>query len=132
MSIDRTTATIPDIELYNKRPLLNPETKSKWVTALRSGKYEQGKTLLSEHNKYCCLGVLVCIRDYPIEYKFNDTRIFCYDYDCGIPPEADEYSIFGALGNFTGFYINNYDNLARLNDSGYSFEEIADIIEKHF
>lgn len=30
----------------------------KWVKALRSGKYEQGKSYLKKDNKYCCLGVL--------------------------------------------------------------------------
>lgn len=41
-----------------------PTTKQKnlvkkWVAALRSGKYKQGKGVLrSEKGKYCCLGVL--------------------------------------------------------------------------
>jgi len=32
--------------------------KKRWVEALRSGKYEQGKfTLISPNRKFCCLGV---------------------------------------------------------------------------
>lgn len=39
---------------------MNPEIKTKWVEALRSGKYKQGKKSLRsrEGDKYCCLGVL--------------------------------------------------------------------------
>jgi len=38
---------------------MNKRIKSKWLKALRSGKYEQGKyNLRDSENKYCCLGVL--------------------------------------------------------------------------
>jgi hypothetical protein len=38
---------------------MNKEIKEKWINALRSGKYEQGKSQLrSLSNKFCCLGVL--------------------------------------------------------------------------
>lgn len=38
---------------------MNPEIKKKWVDALRSGKYTQGRGYLrDENNRFCCLGVL--------------------------------------------------------------------------
>lgn len=38
---------------------MNLELIRKWVDALRSGKYEQGRLALrSKDDKYCCLGVL--------------------------------------------------------------------------
>lgn len=37
---------------------MNPAVKKKWVAALRSGEYEQGRELLREGNRFCCLGVL--------------------------------------------------------------------------
>ena len=39
---------------------MDPELKKKWIEALRSGKYKQGKNRLhrAEDNSYCCLGVL--------------------------------------------------------------------------
>ena len=37
---------------------MDPVLKKKWVAALRSGKYEQGKEALRNGDKYCCLGVL--------------------------------------------------------------------------
>lgn len=37
---------------------LDPAIKAKWVAALRSGTYVQGKTRLRFNDEYCCLGVL--------------------------------------------------------------------------
>jgi hypothetical protein len=37
---------------------MNPEVKARWVAALRSGEYKQGKGALRLNNKFCCLGVL--------------------------------------------------------------------------
>ena len=42
---------------------MNPEIKTKWVEALRSGRYEQGRSYLRSQGpdgtlRYCCLGVL--------------------------------------------------------------------------
>lgn len=63
--------------------MMNQELKTKWVEALRSGKYTQGNGLLcnlnSEINKleHCCLGVLcevagvVRIHDDEGNYKFD-------------------------------------------------------------
>lgn len=41
---------------------VNKQLVSKWIEALTSGEYEQGKHVLrSINNKYCCLGVLADI-----------------------------------------------------------------------
>jgi hypothetical protein len=37
---------------------MNPEIKARWVAALRSGEYEQGKGKLNQGGAMCCLGVL--------------------------------------------------------------------------
>lgn len=47
-------------------PKMNPEVKEKWVEALRSGRYEQGRGQLilerkDKSREYCCLGVLADI-----------------------------------------------------------------------
>lgn len=41
---------------------LNPDFKKRWIEALRSGDYEQGKNSLYKDGKYCCLGV-ACVLD---------------------------------------------------------------------
>lgn len=37
---------------------MNPEIKARWVTALRSGEYQQTKNNLRDAKGFCCLGVL--------------------------------------------------------------------------
>lgn len=37
---------------------MDQEIKVKWMNALNSGKYKQGKCVLRKHDEYCCLGVL--------------------------------------------------------------------------
>lgn len=37
---------------------MNKEVRAKWISALRSGKYEQGYHYLNAYDKFCCLGVL--------------------------------------------------------------------------
>lgn len=37
---------------------MKADLKAKWIDALRSGKYEQGRGALLNDGKYCCLGVL--------------------------------------------------------------------------
>lgn len=42
---------------------MNKEVKAKWVAALRSGEYKQGKGRLKNiNNEYCCLGVLCALK----------------------------------------------------------------------
>lgn len=39
--------------------MMNPEIKQKWLNALRSGEYSQGRYQLRDDcNHFCCLGVL--------------------------------------------------------------------------
>lgn len=46
---------------------MNKDLKNKWVAALRSGNYIQGKRFLQscegDHTAYCCLGVLIDVYD---------------------------------------------------------------------
>jgi hypothetical protein len=37
---------------------MNPDIKAQWVAALRSGEYQQGRSLLRREECFCCLGVL--------------------------------------------------------------------------
>ena len=37
---------------------MKKEIADKWVEALRSGKYKQGKSALKKDDSFCCLGVL--------------------------------------------------------------------------
>lgn len=48
---------------------MNKTLKNKWIKALRSGKYEQGKGNLNHDGRYCCLGVLCEVAKRPYDLK---------------------------------------------------------------
>ena len=56
---------------------MNPEVKALWVTALRSGEYEQGRGALIQIDEgkqtYCCLGVLC---DLAIKAGVAEVRLY--------------------------------------------------------
>ena len=37
---------------------MKPKIKARWIAALRSGEYTQGRGQLRDGDKFCCLGVL--------------------------------------------------------------------------
>lgn len=96
------------------------ENRNKWLAALRSGDYEQGTGRLAEDGKFCCLGVACEVANIPYIGWESLPDSICMsekykisDYDCSV--------------------------LAKLNDGGYSFSEIADylatyifVITQHF
>ena len=40
---------------------MDKKLKAKWVKALRSGRYKQGRVYMYNDGRYCCLGVLACV-----------------------------------------------------------------------
>lgn len=131
---------------------MNPEVKALWVTALRSGEYEQGKGLLHEESpgihRYCCLGVLcdlavaegkVTTAQGWLNYDLDGAvRTVSYDYgsnrDNGVLPS--EVMEWAGLNNSVGLldeHIDYHQSLVSLNDAaGYTFNRIADVIEEQF
>ncbi len=64
--------------MYNK---LKPEFKVRWVEALRSGKYDQGRTCLkSKYGAYCCIGVAAEISGCDLEAYHNPEHLAALDY----------------------------------------------------
>ncbi len=105
---------------------MNPELKSKWVGALRSGEYKQGKTALrSKDDKYCCLGVLCEISGMK---RVQDTnamgdRRWRYYFN------GDSCTTV-LPGGFSKEVDNVSSQLIVMNDdAGKNFNEIADYIE---
>jgi hypothetical protein len=98
---------------------MNKKNKRKWIDALRSGKYKQGKGRLKTEdailltNKHCCLGV-AC--------------------EIGITNPQNNFSLINNSGlcNPTEFItLDMQYYLSTLNDEGQTFEEIANYIEKN-
>lgn len=63
---------------------MTPELKAKWIAALRSGEYPQGRKRLKSSDGYCCLGVLCAItgnntdleyRSYPSEVTLRELQL---------------------------------------------------------
>jgi hypothetical protein len=111
---------------------LPEEFKKKWVAALRSGEYKQGRDYLYDpfDDQYCCLGVAgaVCGVDKEVMKKACYLRDKDYQDTTNDDPIAPEsYPKLITLG----IKDNKAHVLASMNDEGKSFSQIADYIEKN-
>lgn len=119
---------------------MKTEIKKKWVKALRSRKYRQIDSQLSDgDNGRCCLGVLcdVVKKDVHGEWVGEEFSTDSGTYDILLPEEVSKFC------GFRGKYRENpkikvrgrYYNLSCLNDGEdverHSFKQIADLIEKN-
>lgn len=131
---------------------MKPEIKKKWLDWLRSGENKQGKEhLKNEDGTYCCLGGLceIFIQEHNTGLKHNV-------YEWKLVKGAYEFTIAGigrsrtylpdVVVQWAGFEsVRNYaqrlhnpgfkgefgvESFASMNDRDYTFEQIADIIEK--
>lgn len=97
---------------------MNAELKAKWIEALRSGKYTQGRDQLRYGVRFCCLGV-VCDLVMPNAWSLNRLIDNGCRYDFMPPPSI-------------GVPDDLQDELASMNDiDRKSFAEIADYIERN-
>jgi hypothetical protein len=120
---------------------MKPQVKEKWLNALRSGEYQQGKHSLRVENNFCCLGVLTdlyvqensdgCWVEAGHNYGFRDNHRDDNFYDMEYLPEM--------VVNWAGLEDENptvriadsyYEVISNLNDTDYTFARIADIIEE--
>lgn len=122
---------------------MDEKLKAQWIAALRSGNYTQGQGQLRRTEwgdaTYCCLGVLCDISDKGM--WGNNTYYHNGSYSSvGIPASLVKHTIN---------VITPYDEpsegplpftdrnggrlqLSTLNDTGMSFDQIADVIEYVF
>lgn len=113
---------------------MNPEIKQKWVDALRSGQYKQGRfNLRLTKNSFCCLGVLCELhrKEHKKRWGVNKNKEYTYYANNGTLPE--EVLAWVGLEPYDDVvHIRKINKpLTRLNDEGSTFEEIADVIEKY-
>lgn len=102
-----------------------PIWKAKWVAALRSGRYSQGKGALKwQSGKVCCLGVLCDLVD-PKGWvpTGGGGQCFVHEACSGLPSER--------IGKLVDLDYSQSSKLAGLNDRGDTFEQIAAYIERH-
>jgi hypothetical protein len=116
---------------------MKTEIKQKWVEALRSGEYTQGKLRLYNGRSYCCLGVLCNLymneKNETWYYLISETSD---NYYCDGESELLPVAVmdWAELNSGNGDPLVNVDveikSLAELNDTlNYTFAQIADVIE---
>ena len=101
---------------------MKADVKEDWIEALRSGEHFQTTDRLEDvkTGEQCCLGVLCDILD--LEWRIHNGKKY-YNFVAGEWRDWDLPD--GCLG------LSNLEiaNLIHMNDSGATFDEIADYIE---
>ena len=138
---------------------MNRDIAQRWVDALRSGDYEQGKERLARKGedgktKFCCLGVLceIAVADGIVERKWYDGDEDTYYQTVDASDDSSCTSLPLAVREWAGLkwqpgsvvdpqitsevYADEDGDdypasFVDLNDSaGYAFAQIADVIER--
>lgn len=120
---------------------MNKEFKKRWIKALRSGEYKQGRRVLNsvDDDKYCCLGVAceLLVKDKFLTKTRPPGGGPNSAYVLSVKPDEAEFSrqntlyLEKAICDKIEFEENDSLKLAELNDLSYlSFEEIAKYIEE--
>ncbi len=107
---------------------------NKWVPALRSGQYRQTTGILREGNTFCCLGVACDISGLGRWSAAFRYVVGGEQRSGGLPIAVREYlqiTLDSDLGIIPVLRDRNEDKviLAELNDNGFTFNQIADVIE---
>lgn len=96
-----------------------PENMRKWIAALRSGKYDQGRGQLATINGYCCLGVACEISGLPYGASYAELPLAVRDW-LGIESYNPNLLGVGACATVANDTLH------------MSFAEIADALEKTY
>lgn len=129
---------------------MNPRVRALWLTALRSGRYVQGRNKLSwvgrdGQDHHCCLGVLcevarldgvpLTVTEHDLVVNRVMTSYRRYNgADNFLPPAVVEWAELDDHDVVSGgdVLVEQHDDgttLSSLNDVGRSYDEIADVIE---
>lgn len=117
---------------------MKPEIKELWVTALRSGEYQQTAGRLQDDTGYCCLGVLCDLHAKSVSQNWHrgaDGEYYYLSYAATLPLEV---TMWAGITDNAGYFGDEimvdgaeYDSLVQLNDDGIPFSIIASLIEAH-
>lgn len=118
------------------QPITDPEKQEhfrRWLAALRSGDYRQTKGCLFDDQGYCCLGVACDVFHQDTgqgEWELTDAFILRGESQETYPPaEVMEYFGIATYSPTVLFSSSAKKEVAALNDEGYSFEKIANLLE---
>ena len=111
---------------------MNQDIKDKWINALRSGEYKQGTGALKNSNDaFCCLGVLCDLHAKETDARWVDVQegwlASYFGSDGELPDEVIEWAGLKLRDPvICDHFISTYND-----KEGYSFDQLADLIEKH-
>ena len=119
---------------------MKEEIAQRWIQALRSGEYKQGKSFLRLGEEYCCLGVLcsLAFEEDPSLGKWElvpdssiHTASTTFDHtNIDLPVSVRRWA---GLKERRGQFPKEEDpSLTARNDRGDTFEEIAQVIEENW
>jgi hypothetical protein len=120
---------------------MNQGIAQRWVQALRSGEYQQGKRCLRSNDGFCCLGVLCELHrqeaggewvpsrpvpDAPQGLQYYDAADGDWDNSL-LPDTVQEWAGLRSVSPGAKGY-----ELPECNDSGWTFIKLADLIETNW
>lgn len=118
-------------EIQYPKKYVKPKLPAKaWLEAIRSGEYKQGSRVLCSDSAYCCLGVLSKIQGRLKNGKDGEENTgIVLSKENPLIEYLDEN---GRLPRGVKVWRSgeDFNSLAVLNDKGFTFSEIADIIEQ--
>ena len=109
---------------------MKPKNFAKWMLALKSNKYKQGKKYLHRDDTYCALGVL-CDLSKEGEWVKDSISDGVYSYKVDkhnpvtFPP--DEVMTWSGMRKEDADLLTAF--VSQLNDKGKTFAEIAEALE---
>lgn len=111
------------------------ENAKDWVEALRTANYQQGKGVLHQEEKFCCLGVAcdLAVRAGVIPPPIvNESGVYSYQYEqFTLTEDVMEWlGLNSQVGVYAQSEFGAVYSLANDNDKGKTFLEIADTIER--
>ncbi len=119
---------------FDIRSLLNEDEKERWCRALESGQYAQTQGFLHFQGSYCCLGVKCLVDNCDLDeagmgFVYNEC-LYTETLPKSLSPALNE------SGAFSGYNLEYdgqlYEDLAGMNDAGFSFQDIACLIRRFF
>ena len=109
---------------------MNKTAVKKWIDALRSGDYKQCRDQLRINDTFCVVGVLcdLHLKETKNEWLQSIGGEYAYNNEAFIeeaPPEVESW-----IGDEFMERLNSQEiDIMCCNDSGMSFEDLADLIE---
>ena len=113
---------------------MNPEIKSRWVAALRSGQYKQIRGGLSDGEGFCCLGVLCNLHALETDTRWESPGERKWaDYLMGnevLPKRVMKWAGLDDEDPYVETKILGYSLTCWNDHMHYSFDQIANLIEE--